>query len=95
VAQLLKPDGTIFEINPVNGEKFSNEELKQLLETDKVELIPLPNNLQLGVDSESRRNRSYPVNHIATLLVRETGAKGPLDFVVGKAVVLEDWEIQR
>jgi len=97
VAKLLKPNGTITEIDPRNGSFFSKEELSELTDRENLELIPLPNSLQLVVGSSVKvadlNNRA--INRLATLLTREIAIKGPFDFVRGKAVVLEAGEIKQ
>lgn len=100
MALLLKTNGRIDTITPPNGSSFRFEgpgELYELLSTDSLQVIPIPDSEGEGgrvlvVDEEGKLKEGKQLNRLATLLFHEIGGD-PYDFIMGEAVVLEKGEL--
>lgn len=67
-AQLIKPNGEITEITPVNGTDFSLDECYALLECEMVEVVGLSDGRVMILDEEGKLKDEFEINDKATEL---------------------------
>lgn len=85
MATLFLEDGTVRHLEPVSpaeGFKFKGE-LYDILDCDRIEAVPFPDNTMLLVDEEGKLS-GKGINHAATALWY--GYYGNTDIVVGHAL---------
>lgn len=84
-AKLLKPDGSVTEVEPANGKQFSLEELQGYVGGY---IEPLRCRGQAGawlIVNEEGKNQGLPYNDLATLIMRSLIR--PDDVIVGPALL--------
>jgi hypothetical protein len=85
MATLLKTDGRVLEIKPLNGPEFSLEELKRIV-GGFVEILQLEEPGKLLIINEEGDIENLPFNGLATEMYKH-------DRIVGDAVVVDRSEI--
>ncbi len=86
--KLLKPDGQVQEIEPLNGETFSLEELYRLLGCELIEIVHLhASDDLLVIDEEGKFAQCPEFNRTATEIARRHRAIVQYDYIVGKALL--------
>jgi len=88
MAKLYQPNGTVTEVHPTNGKKFTLEELQGYV-GGYIELIYTNRSRQMFIN-EDGKIEGLPHNSKATLLCNMK--LGPWDYIVGPAIVLEKSE---
>ena len=93
MAKLIKTDGTITEVKPINGKSFSLKELQGFV-GGIVEIVPLPSGKEMCVNEEGKLN-GLPKNEEATKIWKEEYPieKYPVnndELIVGDALLVED-----
>jgi hypothetical protein len=91
-AKLIRADGTEQELAPVNGRYFTFAELYPLIETDTIQIIPLPNGKLMLMDENGKGyfgangGKSKPRNDLATVIADNIAGD---DYIVGNVVVCD------
>ena len=89
MAKLLKPNGDIIEVTPVNGSDFSVPELHALLNCTTIEYVRLDNRGdRFFIIDEDGKRANKPVNQLATLMY----APGH-DVIVGNVLYCKRGEV--
>jgi hypothetical protein len=83
-ARVIAPDGTITEVQPVNGHDFKLEELYTHTQSTTVQMIDMPDGRIMWMDEEGKLN-GKPPNPTATALVAKWLMAG--DYIAGHALV--------
>ena len=81
---IVTPSGSMKEVKPMNGEKFTLFELQQHV-GGYIEIIYLTNDKLLVVDEEGKL-KGKPLNRIATGWLN---ADGIIDYVAGTAILMD------
>lgn len=89
MATIVYSNGTLKEIQPQNGVKFSSKELHNLV-GGYIEIIRLSSQYFMVINEEGKL-QNLPYNEKATQLYM--GYVSPFDYIVGNAVVLSTQEI--
>jgi hypothetical protein len=93
-AILIKPDGSKQDIAPSQGNKFSLEELQELV-GGYIEIVVLSvESRRIMVIDEEGKAKGKEVNISATMLCRISSSISLTDFVVGDVVVADSEQIQ-
>ena len=91
MAKLIKTDGTVTTVTPVNGSDFKAEEIHNLI-GGHFEMIPLDNNACMLVDDNGKiSGKEY--NFDATQVAKERATDPFSDYVAGDALVCEEGEV--
>jgi len=90
MAQWIKTDGTITEVEPANGKDFSLIEVKRFIGGGYVEVIGVRDGLML-LDEDGKR-KQLPVNELATAVALPVLQRG--DFIVGDVLVCKRGQIK-
>lgn len=86
--KLLTTDGTIMDVEPLNGETFSLHELYRILDCDLIEIVRLQGSEDILVIDEEGKFSQYPeFNSIATEIAHKHRAISQYDYIVGKALL--------
>lgn len=88
MATLYRTNGTIEDVSPKNGKKFSLEELQKFV-GGYIERVDMFNGNSMYVNEEGRF-RELPININASTELSRT--RDIYDFIVGNAVVLQNEE---
>lgn len=84
VAQVIAPDGTTTEVQPVNGSDFKLPELYLHTRSTIVQMIDMPDGRVMWMDEEGKMNGKQ-ANPTATALVAKWLMAG--DYIAGHALV--------
>lgn len=86
--KLLNTNGQVQEIEPLNGETFSLEELYRMLDCELVEIVHLHGCEDiLVIDEEGKFAQCPEFNSTATEIARKHRAIAQYDYIVGKALL--------
>lgn len=86
-ATLIKTDGTVVEIEPLNGETFELQELYKLLDCELVEVVNLRRSENiLIIDEEGKYSQKF-INEAATVIARNAQGIYPTGYIVGDAIL--------
>lgn len=83
---LIKADGTLSELQPLNGTDFTLEELYPVLNTDIIEIIYLGDGTSMIMDEEGNFREGRAVNVTATnlaVMALKKAGRGILNPLVG------------
>lgn len=90
MALLIRTDGTVTEVSPLNGAHFQFVgEAYELLGTDMIQIVPTKDGRIMLVDEEGKL-KDKPINFRATALYEH----GKYDVVVGTVLVCADTEVR-
>lgn len=92
MAFLYKTDGTRQEIYP-KEEKFTLEELYELLDCELIEVVRITPEKNMIIDEEGKYTKS-DINAIATFIAHVVNAIHHDDFIVGSAIVCNHQEFE-
>jgi hypothetical protein len=84
IAKVIAPDGTITDVEPVNGSDFKIGELYTHTKSTIVQMIDMPDGRLMWMDEEGKLNGKEP-NPVATKLVEKWLLPG--DYIAGHALV--------
>jgi hypothetical protein len=84
VAKVIAPDGTITDVEPINGSDFKLAELYAHTQCQIVQMIPMPDGRTMWFDEEGKMNGKEE-NPTATDMVAKWLLPG--DYIVGHALV--------
>ena len=90
MAQWIKTDGTVSEVEPANGKDFSLDEVKRFIGGGYMEVIGVPPGLMV-LDEDGKQKR-LPFNKLATEVARPVLQTG--DFIVGDVLVCKRWQLE-
>ena len=82
MAQIIRVDGTLTDVEPENGTDFKLEELKDIV-GGYIEIIDLPRGMILVIDEEGKC-KDKPHNPTATVAFQLTGRK---DWIAGDVLL--------
>lgn len=86
---IIKSDGSQIEVSPKDGQRFTLEELQGYV-GGYIEIIDLPTNKALIINEEGKL-LDLPLNQKATALAQFCKAIFPSDYIVGDAVVIQNY----
>jgi hypothetical protein len=98
-AKLIKPNNDVVEVSPRDGEHFTLDELRELLDCEMVEVITPPSKTGFPVmviDEEGKLN-GKPLNEVATAAWQDAAQPGSMrmeDPIVGNALLCHYSQIQ-
>lgn len=87
---LYRSDGTELFVEPENGTDFSLQELYRLLETDRIETIPLDSGGIMVIDEEGKFRDPLIDNVTATKIATLFAG----DFIAGHALVCRNDQLK-
>lgn len=91
MAQLIKPNGEVTEVHPLNGEKtFTLEELQNYVGGD-IEPLYFGDGRIMFFD-EDGKFKNYEINQKATTMAQQYSGIAPWDYIVGTAIITEKHE---
>lgn len=94
MAQIIKTDGTITEVQPKNGRDFTLEELQRIVK-GYIEVVQLPySDGQIMIINEEGKLEGLPTNDAATQLAWRHGGIDTRDYIVGDALLCDDKEVR-
>lgn len=91
MAILITAAGTQLEVKPKNR-VFSLQEFYKHIGCTTVQMIELPNGMQMWMDEEGKFRKIQHVNDIATMLLRMAGGLND-DYIVGNVLICDPSEI--
>lgn len=91
MATLIKPNGEVTEVHPLNNEKtFSLEELQQYV-GGYIEPVYFGDGRVMFID-EDGKSKNYEINQKATTMAQNFSRIAPWDYIVGTAIITEKYE---
>lgn len=92
MAQLIKSNGEIIDITPINGHDFKLEELQQYV-GGLIEVLHMKHR-RLMVCNEEGRIYGLPVNHLATKILADDIGNQNILPMLGDIIICEDHQIK-
>lgn len=92
LAYLYRTDDTREKVTP-KGEKFSLDELYELLKCELIEVVRLTPSINMIIDEEGKFTKSE-INGAATFVAHVVEAIQPDDFIVGDVIVCNTEEFE-